>query len=231
MTSAAVFPHKAPMIFQKIKVDFAVLQNFHQKCLNFGLSADQLPTKHQQMAFCLLGEHDREAIVLEIKPKWLDLQDRNLTPTIKVDHATTPILRYLRVITDVAIEQILATHDLFDSVDLDNVQLLEEDNTFISFKNGVEAAWATPITYQLWITEQVVAIKIIPDKIFGFDEYLFINNKQNQISLEIDLTCDNGEITFLLQNHVGKFYKAMAKFSVIDDLTTSNKKGKNHYVH
>ncbi|HNC86945.1 MAG TPA: hypothetical protein PLT95_08570 [Agitococcus sp.] len=222
MTSAAVFINKAPIIFQKIKADFALLQNFHQKCLNFGLSADQLPTKHQQMAFCLLGDYERERIVLEIKPKWCNLQERNLTPTIKIDDSNTAILRYLLVITDVAIEQILSTHDLFDSVDLENVQLLAEDNTLISFKKDVEAAWATPITYQCWISEKVSALKILPDQIFGFSEYLYINQSHTQAVMEFDLTCDTGEITFLLLS-LGKIYKATVTFTLIKD---AHQKGK-----
>jgi hypothetical protein len=239
MTSAAVINNqKAPFVFKQVKHDFIQLQAFHQKCLNFGLSPAQLPTIKHQQAFCLLGDYERTTVINTITPKWVELQTRNLTPTQKVENASTAMLRYLLVITDVAIEEVSNIQDRFNNVDLNSVEILGEDNGLISYTPSVAAAWATPVSYSFWISAAVSSVKIMPDIIFGLSHTLFVNQNNEPTALEFDLICDDGEVKLLIQDTSGKIYKAVIKYMVIninnDDKAQSNKwdnKEGAHHVH
>lgn len=164
-----------------------------------GIAAEHLPEPLARMAFVLLGDHERETLVTELRPHWSTLQAKGLVSGA-LQEATTPELRLLAQVR----EHTDAIGPIWQQ--LQAAEAPEPPRGIFSCARRVHGRWGQPARVHFRL-DGVRHLLIDPDPIFGLQPALLAADPERRHSGSFLFPVDRGQIRISLLHGSGALYR------------------------
>ena len=182
--------------------DHATLCERRGVLLRCGIGSEHLPDDIALMAFVLLGEHDRDEPMRQVRPRWSELQSKGLVCGASGD-ATAAELRLLAH----ALQHTGVVVDVWQRLhDVNPEEAREPPYGILRCVTRVRGLWGQ-LARLHFATRDVQHMLIEPDMIFGLQPALVAVETSGQVTGVFDFPIDNGAITISLLHRSGEVYR------------------------
>lgn len=187
--------------------DHDTLRERRAALVRSGIGRDQLPDDLALMAFALLGDHERDERLAELRPHWSALQSKGLVSG-PIDASATPILRLLANIR----EQTEAIGPIWQQL-REAVDAPEPPNGAWRSAARVRGLWGQQAQLHFSVRD-VEHLLIDPDPVFGLQSALLAVDSNVSHSGSFPFPIDNGMITIRLRHRNGEVYRHVVEVMV-----------------
>lgn len=187
--------------------DHAVLHERRGALLRSGIGNDHLPDELTLMAFALLGEHERAALLEQVRVHWSVLQSKGLVHGA-MDDASTAELRLIAH----ALPHTRAIGDVWQRLQ-DAVQTSAPPHGILRCATRVRGLWGQ-LARLHFSAQDVPHMLIAPDPIFGLQPVLVAAEPGGCLAGAFTFPIDNGAIAISLLHRSGEVFRHMVQAKV-----------------
>ncbi|MGH8598323.1 MAG: hypothetical protein ACREXT_16850 [Gammaproteobacteria bacterium] len=172
-----------------------------------GIDRDHLPDDVVVMAFALLGDHERDRLIAQLKNHWDALQSRGLAYGA-INSATTAELRLLEHVREHVMAIGTVLHQLRETA-----AALPPPREIWRRTEPQCGIWGqmTQIDFSVQGASHLL---IDPDPIFGLQHAVLAANPEHLYSGSFHVPIDNGDITISLLYRSGEIYRDVVRIAV-----------------
>ena len=165
-----------------------------------GIDLNHLPDDISLMAFALLGDHEREPLVAELRGEWPDLQTKGLVSGSINAMSTAELRLFIH-----ALEHLETISSVWQQ--LRNADTAVEPPTVVwDSKRQLNGFWGQPLGLVFW-AQNVSHLLIEHDPVFGIQPALMVLDPDLGHSGSFQVPIDNGLITVSLMHRSGDVYR------------------------
>jgi len=204
MTTAAAI--EAEALLRDIYKHESALNELAGELQSRGLAAEDLPERRAIRAIALLGDHDRAAVVADVRDAWDELRDCDATEAPSPDAVSTPLLRLLSYARPHASNMVSLRETLEVADTADTPHPTPEMFQCEQYVDG--AFWGRCVRVH-FTANGIDALGIRPDAVFGFrPQPQVLRATEGRIHGEFSVLADRGSITFLMRRSAtGEVYR------------------------
>lgn len=195
-------------LLQAAHREFARLGERHGILLRSGVSGDHLPDTRELMAFALLGDHERTAMLQRLRPHWTMLQSKGIAHGT-IDKASTPELRLLNH----ALPHTEAIDDVWHRL-TDAVEAPEPPPGALRCVTRVRGLWGQ-LARLHFAARDVLYLLVSPDPIFRLQSALVAARPAGDCAGSFVIPIDDGNITISLLGKNGAIYRHVVQAMVV----------------
>jgi len=180
--------------------DRALLERRCEALQRAGIAADQLPEPLARMAFALLGDHERETLVADLRADWGALQAKGLVAGA-IQEAPTAELRLLAQVR----EHTAAIGSVWERLQ-EAAGAPEPPRGLWHCARRVRGLWGEPARVHFRM-DGIGHLLIDPDPIFGLQPALLAADPDRRHSGSFQFPIDRGAIRISLLDRGGALYR------------------------
>ena len=187
--------------------DRDVLQERRGALLRSGIDSDHLPDELVLMAFALLGDHERDKLLEQVRAHWSELQSKGLAYGTIDDAATTE----LRLLAH-ALPHTEAISNVWQRLQ-DAEQVPEPPHGILRCATRVRGLWGQ-LARLHFAAQDVQHMLIAPDTVFGLHPALVAAEPSGHMAGAFAFPIDNGAITISLLHRSGEVLRHVVQVMV-----------------
>lgn len=174
------------------------------RLLQRGLSADDLPSEEQLMAYAFLGDHDRDVLLAQLRgTPWQQITDRSLVGHESVEAQTTAMLRLLAHLVP-HLPSIDTLADRLATADA----LAEPQQGLLRIRGKTTPCyWGEPLELQVVASRRVVAMRIHADDSLDVEPLLLRADAAGPIVQDIEVLADEGRLHLTVEDDTGAVFR------------------------
>lgn len=172
-----------------------------------GIGRDHLPDELELMAFALLGDHERDKPLEQVRAHWSELQSKGLAHGA-IDDATTAILRLLMHVLPLT----PAIGDVWERLQ-GAEQATEPPHGILRCATQVRGLWGQKATLH-FAAQDVQYMLIAPDTTFDMQSRLVAAEPNGQSVGSFVIPINNGAITISLLHRSGEVFRHVVQAMV-----------------